>query len=115
MNRHWMGPIALLALLIALNVVSLTDRFLLAAFGTQIVEDLALSHQQFGLLTGFGFVLFYALAGPVTGLLADRFGASRVLTAGIVLWSAMTALTGQAKGFIGMMIPEPSWALVKRR
>ena len=105
MNRRWMGPISLLALLIALNVLSLTDRFLLAAFGTQIVEDLNLSHQQFGLLTGFGFVLFYALAGPITGLLADRFGASRILTAGIVLWSAMTALTGQAKGFIGMMIP----------
>ena len=52
MNRRWMGPISLLGLLIVLNVLSLTDRFLLAAFGTQIVEDLELSHQQFGLLTG---------------------------------------------------------------
>ena len=38
MNRRWMGPMSLLALLIALNVLSLTDRFLLAAFGTQIVK-----------------------------------------------------------------------------
>ena len=105
MSQRLAGPIFLLVLLFALNILSLTDRFLIAAFGTQIVKDLDLSHQQFGLLTGFGFILFYALAGPVTGILADRFGASRILTIGILLWSAMTALTGQAKSFIGMMLP----------
>ena len=99
------GPFLVLVLLTALNILSLTDRFLIAAFGAQITTELDLSNQQFGLLTGFGFVLFYALAGPLMGVLADRFGASRLLGIGILLWSAMTALTGQAKSFIGVMLP----------
>ena len=39
------------------------------------------------------------------GILADRFGASRLLGIGILLWSAMTAFTGQAKSFVGVMLP----------
>lgn len=104
-NKASLWPVAILVLLTMLNILSLTDRFLIAAFGAQITTELNLSNQQFGLLTGFGFVLFYAVAGPFTGILADRFGASRLLGIGILLWSAMTALTGQAKSFIGVMLP----------
>ena len=104
-QKMWLWPILILTLLTLLNILSLTDRFLIAAFGAQITTELSLSNQQFGLLTGFGFVLFYAVAGPFMGILADRFGASRLLGIGILLWSAMTALTGQAKSFIGVMLP----------
>ena len=104
-QKVWLWPILTLTLLTLLNILSLTDRFLIAAFGSQITAELELSNQQFGLLTGFGFVLFYAIAGPFMGILADRFGASRLLGIGILLWSAMTALTGQAKSFIGVMLP----------
>ena len=104
-QKVWLWPILTLTLLTLLNILSLTDRFLIAAFGSQITTELELSNQQFGLLTGFGFVLFYAIAGPFMGILADRFGASRLLGIGILLWSAMTALTGQAKSFIGVMLP----------
>lgn len=103
--KAWLWPILILILLTALNILSLTDRFLIAAFGSQITTELSLTNQQFGLLTGFGFVLFYAVAGPFMGILADRFGAGRLLGIGILLWSAMTALTGQAKSFIGVMLP----------
>lgn len=104
-QKIWLWPILILTLLTLLNILSLTDRFLIAAFGAQITAELNLSNQQFGLLTGFGFVLFYAVAGPFMGILADRFGASRLLGIGILLWSAMTALTGQAKSFVGVMLP----------
>ncbi len=104
-SKAWFWPVLILTLLTALNILSLTDRFLIAAFGAQITTELNLSNQQFGLLTGFGFVLFYAVAGPFMGILADRFGASRLLGIGILLWSAMTALTGQAKSFMGVMLP----------
>jgi len=104
-HKTWLWPVLILTLLTLLNILSLTDRFLIAAFGAQITTELNLSNQQFGLLTGFGFVLFYAVAGPFMGILADRFGASRLLAIGILLWSAMTALTGQAKSFIGVMLP----------
>ena len=104
-KKTWLWPVLILTLLTLLNILSLTDRFLIAAFGAQISTELNLSNQQFGLLTGFGFVLFYAVAGPFMGILADRFGASRLLAIGILLWSAMTALTGQAKSFVGVMLP----------
>jgi len=104
-QKMWLWPILILTLLTLLNILSLTDRFLIAAFGAQITAELNLSNQQFGLLTGFGFVLFYAVAGPFMGILADRFGASRLLGIGILLWSAMTALTGQAKSFVSVMLP----------
>ena len=104
-RKTWLWPVLILTLLTLLNILSLTDRFLIAAFGAQITTELGLSNQQFGLLTGFGFVLFYAVAGPFMGILADRFGASRLLGIGILLWSAMTALTGQAKSFVGVMLP----------
>ena len=104
-QKMWLWPVFILTLLTLLNILSLTDRFLIAAFGAQITTELGLSNQQFGLLTGFGFILFYAVAGPFMGILADRFGASRLLGIGILLWSAMTALTGQAKSFVGVMLP----------
>ena len=101
-RKTWLWPVLILTLLTLLNILSLTDRFLIAAFGAQITTELSLSNQQFGLLTGFGFVLFYASLAFM-GILADRFGASRLLGIGILLWSAMTAFTGQAKSFVGVV------------
>ncbi|MEL0259442.1 MAG: MFS transporter, partial [Halieaceae bacterium] len=95
----------LLVLLTALHTLSLTDRFLIAAFGTQISLDLGLSNQQFGLVTGLAFTLFYASTGPVAGLLVDRFGPGRLLGTGVLIWSAMTGLTGMAKSFLGLWLP----------
>ena len=106
-QKMWLWPVLILTLLTLLTIISLTDRFLIAAFGAQITTELSLSNQQFGLLTGFGFVLFYAVAGPFMGILADRFGASRLLGIGILLWSAMTALTGQAKSLSALCCPVP--------
>ena len=94
-----------LALLTLLHTLSLTDRFLIAAFGTQISLDLGLTNQQFGLVTGLAFTVFYASAGPVAGLLVDRFGPARLLGSGVLIWSAMTGLTGMAKSFLGLWLP----------
>lgn len=94
-----------LALLTVLHTLSLTDRFLISAFGTQITTDLALSNQQFGLVAGLAFTLFYAGTGPVAGLLVDRFGPGPLLGVGVMIWSAMTALTGLAKSFVGLWLP----------
>ena len=47
-----------LLLLTLLHTLSLTDRFLIAAFGTQISLDLGLCNQQFGFVTGLAVTLF---------------------------------------------------------
>lgn len=94
-----------LLLLTLLHTLSLTDRFLIAAFGTQISLDLGLSNQQFGFVTGLAFTLFYATTGPLAGLMVDRFGPGRLLGLGVLVWSAMTGLTGVAKSFTGLWLP----------
>lgn len=54
---------------------------------------------QFGLLTGFAFTLFYAVFGLFAGSLADRLHRPRLIAAGVILWSVLTAATGAARSF----------------
>ena len=100
MSRYYM-----LVLLIVINILSYVDRHMLPAFASQITTDLELTRQQFGLLTGFAFVTVYALSGPLMGVMADRFNPSKVIAAGILLWSLMTYLTGLSKSFISILLP----------
>ncbi|MEL0048741.1 MAG: MFS transporter [Gammaproteobacteria bacterium] len=88
-----------------LNVMNFVDRQLLASFANWIVPDLGLTNTQFGLLTGLIFIFFYSVAGVFMGVLADRVNRTRLIAAGLALWSALTALSGMAKGFVSLAIP----------
>ncbi|MFT7528394.1 MAG: MFS family permease [Arenicella sp.] len=90
----------LLVLLILLNILNIVDRNLISSFGPQISQDLSLSDTQFGLLTGLIFVFFYAVMGLFVGRLADTKHRPRLITAGLVLWSALTMVSGAAKSFL---------------
>ena len=94
-----------LMFLTLLNVMNFVDRQLLASFANWIVPDLGLSNTQFGLLTGLIFIFFYSVAGVFMGVLADRVNRTRLIAAGLALWSALTALSGMAKGFASLAIP----------
>lgn len=94
-----------LLFLTLLNVMNFVDRQLLASFANWIVPDLGLTNTQFGLLTGLIFIFFYSVAGVFMGVLADRVNRTRLIAAGLALWSALTALSGMAKGFVSLAIP----------
>ncbi len=96
---------AFLTLLTILNVLNFVDRQLLASFANFIVPDLGLTNFQFGLLTGLVFIIFYAVMGLFMGALADMVHRPRLVAAGLALWSALTAVSGAAKGFISLAIP----------
>ena len=96
---------AILCLLAFINVMNFVDRQLLASFANFIVPDLGLSNTQFGLLTGFAFIVFYSVMGLFMGTLADRLHRPRLLAFGLALWSALTAASGAARGFMTMLIP----------
>ncbi len=89
--------VVLLTLLAA--VLLYLDRFCISFAERYIKEDLGLSNAQVSLLFS-AFFLTYALAQVPTGFLGDRYGARRVLTLYILLWSLFTALTGLAGGFL---------------
>lgn len=95
----------LLFVLTGLNVLNFVDRMLIASLAPLLIRDLGLTRAQIGLLSGFGFVFFYTLVGLFLGMAADRYRRMPLIGAGLVLWSAMTALSGWARSFIQLAIP----------
>jgi len=78
-------------LLTALNVM---DRQVLAALAEPVKAEFGLSDTVMGILLGsaFGFAHFVAMVPA--GRLADRGSRRNVLSGGLFLWSALTAVTG---------------------
>ncbi|MEK6375082.1 MAG: MFS transporter [Acidobacteriota bacterium] len=96
---------ALLFFLTALNILNFVDRMLIASLAPLLIKELGLSRAQIGVLTGFGFVFFYTLVGLFLGMAADRFRRLPLIGAGLLLWSAMTAVSGWARSFVQLAIP----------
>ena len=96
---------ALLFFLTALNILNFVDRMIIASVAPLLIQDLGLTRAQIGLLSGFGFVFFYTLVGLFLGMAADRFRRLPLIGAGLVLWSAMTAVSGWARSFMQLAIP----------
>ena len=90
------GSYVFLGFLTLLNVMNFVDRLLLASFSNFIVPDLGLTNTQFGLLTGLVFIFFYSAMGLFMGVLADTVNRTRLIAAGLDLWSVLTALSGAA-------------------
>jgi predicted MFS family arabinose efflux permease len=88
-----------LGLLVAINVVSQIDRQIMYILVEPIRKELELSDGQIGLLVGLAFALFHTLAGIPIARIADRWSRRNLIVACLVIWSAMTALCGAARGF----------------
>jgi len=86
-----------------LAMIVLFDRILISVAKEPIANDLSLSDKQMGWVLSI-FALGYALFQTPSGYLADRFGARKVLTAVVSLWSIFTALTGAAYHFFSLMM-----------
>jgi MFS family permease len=99
------GDYGFLLLLTLLNVFSVIDRQLIASLANWIKPELNLSNTEFGLITGLIFIVFYTIAGVFMGVLADRVNRTRLIAFGLAAWSALTAISGMAKGFISLAIP----------
>jgi MFS family permease len=87
-------------LLLATQIVSYIDRFLPSLLIQWIKEDLQLTDFQVGLLMGPAFGLFYVFVGVPIGWLADRYSRRTILSIGITIWCAMTAMAGFVKSFV---------------
>jgi MFS family permease len=91
-------PLLVVGLLAVVLFINYVDRGALATAGPNIQHDLHLSNTQYGMLFS-AFFWVYALIQIPVGALAERYGAHRVLTAGLVVWATATALTGLTSGF----------------
>jgi predicted MFS family arabinose efflux permease len=97
-------PRAVLVALLAIHVLAHIDRNMLLGFSPQITRELALSNAQYGFLTGAVWVLSFGVMAVFMGSLADRFSRTRVMAAGILVWSACTAASGAAQNFDQMAL-----------
>ena len=83
--------------------INYIDRGNLATAATLIQAQLHLTATELGLLLS-AFYYTYVPAQPVVGWLGERYGAHRILAAGVALWSLSTLLTGIAGGFATLLL-----------
>jgi MFS transporter, ACS family, glucarate transporter len=79
--------------LFILSAVSYLDRVNISIAGGALADAYRLTDVQLGKVFS-AMLVGYAIFQTVAGRLADRYGARRVLTAGVIWWGVFTALTG---------------------
>lgn len=89
--------------LAAAMTLNYADRSVLPVIFPALRQDLALSDVAFGLL-GSLFLWSYAICGPVSGMLADRYSRRIQVVVSLFAWSVATALTGAVNGFIMLAV-----------
>lgn len=97
--RAWL-IVAVLWVVAALNYL---DRIMITTMRDSLTEAVPMTDAQFGLLTSV-FLWVYGLLSPVGGFLADRINRSRLIIGSLIVWSAMTWLTGCARTFEQLVV-----------
>ncbi len=88
-----------LGLLVVVYVLNFVDRSVINILAPDIKHDLKIDNEDIGFLYGTAFGVFYSLFGIPLGRLADGWRRVSLLTTGLVVWSAMTALSGFSQNF----------------
>lgn len=83
-----------LILLVIVYVLNFIDRSILTILAPDIKKDLNIGDEEIGFLYGTAFGVFYSLFGIPLGRLADGWRRVSLLTIGLTVWSAMTAVSG---------------------
>lgn len=92
-----------LALLFLINLLNFYDRQISGAVAEPIRLEFSLSDTQLGWI-GTAFTLFYAAVGLPLGRLADTTSRTRLLSVGVTVWSAFTAMSGLAWGYWSLFL-----------
>jgi MFS transporter, Spinster family, sphingosine-1-phosphate transporter len=102
-NQTRLYPRAALAVLTALNLLNYIDRSVLNAVQPLIQAEFHVTDAQIGRLTTV-FLIFYTLAAPVMGPLADRYSRRLIIALGAFAWSGVTLLTAVAHSYDALLI-----------
>ncbi|GAA0294910.1 hypothetical protein GCM10009087_00800 [Sphingomonas oligophenolica] len=91
-----------LFVLMLVYVFNFLDRQVLSILAEDIKHDLGIGDGAMGFLLGTSFAVFYAVFGIPLGRAADLINRTRLVSAGLTLWSLMTTLSGFASSFISL-------------
>jgi MFS transporter, Spinster family, sphingosine-1-phosphate transporter len=95
------GAYFALAVLFSMNLLNYVDRYVFAAVGESIKNDLNLTDFKYGILAG-SFMVVYTILSPVIGWMGDRYSRRKLLAFGVGLWSVATVGTTFSKDFYHM-------------
>jgi MFS family permease len=92
------------ALLFAATLLSQLDRQLPALLVRPLKQEFGISDTAFSLLQGYGFAIFYTLAGLPLGRFVDRGNRRNLIVVGLLFWSLATALFAFAHGYTFLLL-----------
>jgi MFS family permease len=90
-------------LLAAVLFINYVDRGTMPTAAHLMQADLNLNAAEMGVLFGAFYWTYTCMQVPV-GWLAERFGAHRILAAGLTIWASATMLTGVAHTFASLLL-----------
>jgi MFS transporter, Spinster family, sphingosine-1-phosphate transporter len=96
-------PRTALLLLTVLNLLNYIDRSVLNAVQPLIQNEFHVTDAQIGRLTSV-FLIFYTLAAPFMGPLADRYSRRLIISLGAFAWSGVTLMTAFAHSYNALLI-----------
>ena len=92
-----------LLVLTGLNLVNYIDRSVLNAVQPLVQVEFQLTKTQLGYLTS-AFLIFYTLAAPFVGPLADRYSRKLIIALGGIFWSGLTLLTAVTHTYSQLLV-----------
>jgi MFS family permease len=96
------SPVAILAILTALNLLNYLDRYLIVGVGTGLQAELQINDGQFGdVITAF--MWGYFVTSPLFGWLGDRYRRKWLIAAGVAVWCVATVISGLAASYGAML------------
>lgn len=96
------GRRLVVALLMAVMVISVLDKSIFAFAGPQIIDELGLTPQQFGFV-GSAFFFLYSLAGLIVGFAANRWASRWILSIMSLVWMLAQLLTSFSQSFTALV------------
>lgn len=102
MPTNFAGAVVAYVLLFTMALINYLDRVALSVAAAPIAKEFDLSPVQMGYLFS-SFLWTYLICVIPAGMLADRYGAKRVCSGGMGLWSIATVLTGAVAGFLPLL------------
>ena len=88
-----------LAILMVVYILNFLDRTIIYLMFPLIKKEMEFSDTQLALLGTTSFVIFYTVLGIPFGRMADRTSRTKIIAAGVIVWSLFSGLTAYANGF----------------